>query len=206
MVARESTVRVVILNAGRSTRLGGRDKLHVMAGGAPVHEWHKRAYADHDVALVTRSDNEPAPGWISRVVQHDAYDGPLGALAAYLGTYDDDKELLVAYADTLIARQDLPGGDWVGVSTLNDHTWDHLDSHGRWVKAVLPIQVGIGLYRFADLELLGACIERLGIHEDSHLPDLLNLYGERQHLRSVTVVGWHDAGDPIRLARVPAYA
>lgn len=195
-------MRVLILNAGKSTRLDGRDKMFVEAGGVPVHQWHRRAYDGLDVALVTRSDAE-TPSWIERVHRHDEADGPLGAVASYLNAYDDDDELLVVYADTLIAKQDFPDGDWVGVSLLLDRTWDHVNRYGQWVKDVLPTQVGVGVYRFADLTLLRRCIESLGTKPDYHLPDLLNLYGATRYLTPFTLVGWHDAGDWAALSRVP---
>jgi len=202
LVAREPTVRVLILNAGKATRLDGHDKLFVEAGGVPVHEWHRRAYDGLDVALVTRT-GKATPDWITRVHRHDASDGPLGAVNSYLQAYDDDKELLVVYADTLIAKQDLPDGDWVGVSLLLQRRWDHVNRYGQWVNDILPQQVGVGVYRFADLDLLRRCIESLDIKLDHHLPDLLNLYAASRYLAPFTLVGWHDAGDWAALSRVP---
>ena len=35
--------RLVILSAGKATRLEGKNKLLVEADGVPVHEWHRRA-------------------------------------------------------------------------------------------------------------------------------------------------------------------
>lgn len=195
-------MRVLILNAGNSTRLDGQDKLYVQAGGVRVHDWHRRAYADHEVALVTRSDRE-TPDWITRVHRHDEADGPLGAVASYLDAYHDDEELLVVYADTLIAKQDLGDGNWVGVSLLLDRTWDHVNRYGQWVKDVLPTEVGIGLYRFSDLDLLRRCLDELGTQADQHLPVLLNLYGRSAYISPRTIVGWHDAGDWAALARIP---
>jgi hypothetical protein len=205
-------VRVVLLNAGKSTRLGGHNKLFVNAGGVPVHRWHQRALADHEVALVTRTEDIPRSlaelPWLTRVVGHDLLDGPLGALSAYLNAFNDDEQIAVLYSDTLFPEQPLPTGDWVGVAPLITRTWDHLVGAGegrRWVKQTPDLDVGVGIYGFADLALLRDCIARLGTKEDAHLPELLNLYGARVGVGTHRIVGWHDAGDPDALSRVPSF-
>jgi hypothetical protein len=45
--------------------------------------------------------------------------------------------------------------------------------------------------------------DEVGDKDDHHLPDLLNLYQARVYTTQVQIVGWHDAGDPAALARVP---
>ena len=210
VVAREPTVRALIISAGKSTRLGGKQKLLLTAGGTPVHEWHRRALIDYKTAVVVRPEDDAEVAatltWADRIVPHAKTDGPVGAIAAYLQVFADDTELLVVYADTLIQPQPLPTGDWVGVSRLTDRTWDHLNAYGVWVKEALPTMVGIGLYRFADIEQLRRAIATLGDKEDQHLPDLLNLYKAQVYTPQVPIAGWHDAGDPTALARVPNVA
>lgn len=206
-MAREQTVRALILSAGKSTRLGGKQKLLVTAGGIPVHEWHRRALTDYKTAVVVRPEDDAevaaALTWADRIVPHGKTNGPVGAIAAYLRLFDDDTELLVVYADTLIPAQPLPPGDWVGVSRLTDRTWDHQNKYGVWVKEELPTMVAVGLYRFADLQELRRVMDEVGDKDDHHLPDLLNLYQARVYTTQVPITGWHDAGDPAALARVP---
>jgi hypothetical protein len=206
-VARELTVRALILSAGKSTRLGGKQKLLVTAGGIPVHEWHRRALTDYKTAVVVRPEDDAEVAatltWADRIVPHGKTDGPVGAIAAYLRLFDDDTELLVVYADTLIPAQPLPSGDWVGVSPLTDRTWDYQNKYGVWTRGELPAVVCIGLYRFTDLHELRRAISELGGKEDHHLPDLLNLYQARVYTTQAQITGWHDAGDPAALARVP---
>lgn len=201
-------MRVVILNAGKSTRLGGKNKLLVEAGGAPVHRWHLAAHHDAKIAVVTNGREiaatmEAMPE-VDHILAHDQQDGPVGALAAYLAITKDE-HLIVAYADTLIAPQILPLGDWVGVAPVIHRTWDHRQPDGTWAKVTPSLRVGIGLYAFADLGYLRDCIAELGTKNDQHLPVLLNLYERRHPMRDLEVVGWHDAGDPDALARVPTF-
>ena len=200
-------MRALILSAGKSTRLGGKQKLLVTAGGIPVHEWHRRALTDYKTAVVVRPEDDAevaaALTWADRIVPHGKTNGPVGAIAAYLRLFDDDTELLVVYADTLIPAQPLPPGDWVGVSRLTDRTWDHQNKYGVWVKEELPTMVAVGLYRFADLQELRRVMDEVGDKDDHHLPDLLNLYQARVYTTQVPITGWHDAGDPAALARVP---
>lgn len=210
VVAREPTVRALILSAGKSTRLGGKQKLLLTAGGIPVHEWHRRALIDYKTAVVVRPEDDAEVAatltWADRIVPHAKTDGPVGAIAAYLRLFDDDTELLVVYADTLIQPQPLPTGDWVGVSRLTDRVWDYPNKYGVWTRGELPATVCIGLYRFTDLHELRRAINELGDTEDQHLPDLLNLYQGRVYTTQVPIIGWHDAGDPAALARVPNIA
>ena len=209
LVAREPIVRVVLLNAGKSTRLGGQNKLFVNAGGVPVHRWHERALADHQVALVTRTEDIAQSvaqlPWLTRVVGHDLLDGPLGALNAYLNAFKDDDQIAVLYSDTLFPEQPISPGDWVGVAALSSRAWDYRDRYRGWVHQPHPAEVAVGLYAFADLTRLRDCIARLGTKTDAHLPELLNLYGGGGGVGTHRVVGWHDAGDPDALARVPSF-
>lgn len=208
VVAREQTVRIVLLNAGKSTRLDGQNKLFVYAGGQPVYRWHQRAYPDAEFAIVTNSDDieqtRKAFPNADRIVAHDEIDGPAGALSAYLNAYDD-ASVIVLYADTLIAPQPIPEGDWVGVAPLSNRTWDHRQAGGEWAKVVPSIRVGIGLYSFAEADYLRECLASLGTRTDQHLPTILNAYERRRPMLDLEIAGWHDAGDYDALARVPSF-
>ena len=208
MVAREQTVRIIILNAGKSTRLDGQNKLFVSAGGQPVYRWHQRAFPDAALAVVTKTEDvettKRALPSADRIVAHDAVDGPAGALSAYLSAYED-ASVTVLYADTLIAPQPIPAGDWVGIAPLSNRTWDHRQPDGSWAKVIPSIRIGIGLYSFADVGYLRACLAELGTHADQHLPAILNFYERERPMQDIEIAGWHDAGDYDALARVPTY-
>jgi len=201
-------VRIVILNAGKSTRLDGQNKLLVSAGGQPVYRWHLRAFADAHIAIVTKSEDievtRQAMPTVDRIIAHDQTDGPAGALAAYLQLHDDDN-LIVAYSDTLIGPQPLPEGDWVGIAPLSSRAWDYRQPGGEWAHLVPTICVANGLYAFSDLDYLRACLAELGTRPDQHLPDLLNLYERERPMHDLPIAGWHDAGDYAALARVPTF-
>ena len=200
-------MRALILAAGKATRLDGKQKLLVDAGGVPVHEWHRRALTDYKTAIVVRAEDDAEVArevqWADRVIPHAKTDGPVGAMAAYLRLFDDDDELLVIYADTLIPPQWLPTGSWVGVSRLTDRTWDYQNGYGVWVKEPLPTHVGIGLYRFDRMDTLRECMARIGTQEDQHMPVLLNEYRRTEYQPPVLIEGWHDAGDWAALSRIP---
>jgi CTP:molybdopterin cytidylyltransferase MocA len=102
--ARESTV-IVILAAGKASRLGGTNKLLVEAAGMPVHEWHRRAVGNEPTYAVVRSDDVgrvlSAAPWLSGVIPHDEADGPSGALLS-ASTSLPDGALTVLFSDTLL--------------------------------------------------------------------------------------------------------
>ena len=106
MAREQARPRAVILAAGRSSRLGGTNKLLVEAGGRPVHEWHRKVLADYEVNVVVRPDDaqavRDAMPWVHLVVTHDRFDGPGGALHSYLERIDEPDGLLVLFADTLL--------------------------------------------------------------------------------------------------------
>lgn len=206
VVAREPSVRALIVAAGKSTRLDGKQKLLVEAGGIPVHEWHRRALIGYKTALIVRPEDDAEVAatvtWADRVLPHAKTDGPVGAMAAYLRVFSDDEDLLAIYADTLIDPQPLPDGDWVGVSRLTDRTWDYRNRYGIWVKEPLPTMIGIGMYRFTNMARLRDCLAELGTKEDQHMPDLLNLYGRTEYQPQREITGWRDAGDWAALSRI----
>lgn len=199
--------RAVILAAGRSTRLGGTNKLLVKAGNNLVSEWHRRALEGRHVTAVVGIDDLPdvagAATWLCGVVGHDKFDGPVGALNAFLWSEPSDEPLLVLFADTLIPGVPDASGDWVGVAPAPWRTWDYHDGQA-WTRGVPRVDVCVGLYRFTDLKALRAEADLLMADsaEEVHMFDLLRAYDKHHPLRPVTVPGWQDAGDPEAVRRV----
>lgn len=206
----------VILAAGKSTRLGGSNKLLVEAGGLPVHAWHERLLGDIPTAIVTRTEEAAevalALPWVSRVIGHSKYDGPVGALAAYLEAYRDEGELLVLFADTLIAPQPrIPSGDWVGVAYAPARRWDFPTTEGWYARGVPLVEVCVGAYSFSSVPDLTKAIEiarseaaKAG-EVDVPMTRLLNAYMTLHRIDPLHVYSWHDAGDWEAIDRVPDY-
>ena len=203
--------RAVILAAGKSTRLGGENKLLVEAGGVPVHQWHERLLRDIPTTIITRPEDvtavADAASW-AKVIPHDKFDGPVGALAAYLQIYlDRSDELLVLFADTLLVPQPLPERSWVGVAPAPARTWDLYAPWG-WTRGVPYLPVCVGIYSFDYPERLRRAVKRATEHsEGKDLPmiELLNEYARSTPLRDNPVRGWYDAGDTDAIRRVPNF-
>ena len=209
MDSRIATVRrAVILAAGKSTRLGGANKLLVEAGGVPVHRWHERLLRGIPTTVITRSDDVKAVAeampW-ARVRAHDETDGPVGALRAHFSMARwPVEETIVLFADTLLAPQPLPEGSWVGVAPAPARTWD-LPSRWGWTRGKPYLRVCVGIYAFAYPERLYAAIRGITIGPEVPFSDLLQRYASDTQLHQNTVRGWHDAGDPAAIAAVPDF-
>lgn len=206
----------VILAAGKSTRLGGSNKLLVEAGGLPVHAWHERLLDGIPTAIVTRTEEAAevalALPWVARVIGHSAYDGPVGALAAYLDAYTDEGELLVLFADTLIAPQPrIPSGDWVGVAYAPARRWDFPTPEGWYSRGVPLVEVCVGAYSFSSIPDLTKAVEIARVEAakagevDVPMTRLLNAYMTLHRIDPLHVYSWHDAGDWDAIDRVPDY-
>lgn len=196
--------RAVILAAGRSTRLGGVNKLLVNAGGVPVHEWHRRALAGFKVGAVVRPTDfhevsEAAP-WLDEVVGHERQDGPVGALLAYLN--DSNEPITVVYADTLLPQVPDEDDDWVGVAKAPGRVWDYWE--GEWTRGVPYVEVCVGAYRFNCVSCLRTTARNLVAKSDgeTHMADLLRSYSDEHNVQRLPLEGWQDAGDPEAVARV----
>ena len=198
--------RAVILAAGRSSRLGGTNKLLVEAGGQPVHEWHRKALADYEVNVVVRPDDaqavRDAMPWVHLVVTHDRFDGPGGALHSYLERIDEPDGLLVLFADTLLRTIPDDPGDWVGVATPPGRVWDYWD--GDWMRGVPRVNVCVGVYHFACTDCLMRSLALLveGLAVEVSFADLLRHYSREHYVDHTQINDWQDAGDPDALARV----
>lgn len=200
--------RAVILAAGKSTRLGGANKLLVEAGGVPVHKWHERLLRGIPTSIITRTEDVPAVSeaikW-AKVLAHDEADGPVGALRAYLSIRRwPIEETIVLFADTLLAPQPIPEGSWVGVAPAPARTWD-LPSKWGWTRGKPYLSVCVGIYAFAYPERLYRMLETLEVGPDLSFADLLQRYASDTQLHENTVRGWHDAGDPAAIAAVPNF-
>ncbi len=197
---REQTV-IVILAAGKSTRLGGTNKLLVQAAGMPVHEWHRLAVGNAEAYAVVRPDSEQAvrkaASWLAGVITHDKADGPCAALLAASEKLPHGP-LTVLYADTLLPKVPTRYGDWVGVAPAPWRVWDYYDhSKSEWTRGVPQVQVCCGVYQFTNRELLNTIcheLKRLSGNE-VHMAEVLKKYTRMQPMYQLTVEGWQDAGD-----------
>lgn len=199
---------VVILAAGRATRLGGRSKLLVEAAGVMVADWHRAAIGRHQAVAVVRPEHVDAvrdyAPWLA-VVGHGQIDGPGGALRAYLAAERDDSPLIVQFADTLLLAIPDEPGDWVGVAPGPWRVWDYTDRiTGQFVRGTPRVLVHCGVYQFTDRSLLAAVLDELADLTDGEIPmaSVLARYQLRKPVREVLVDGWQDAGDEEALARV----
>ena len=197
---------IVLLAAGKSTRVGGANKLLVEAAGEPVHEWHKRAASGRATVAVVNAKHaqqvrEEAP-WLSSIIEHDAHDGPGGALLAF-DRAKPHGEIIVLFADTLLQRVPDVHGDWVGVAPAPGRVWDYYDKVEGWTRGVPAVLVCCGVYRFTNRPLLREVLEELVAEANEvHIADVLRVYSERQRLSELVIDGWQDAGDTEALRRV----
>ena len=204
--------RAVILAAGKSTRLGGANKLLVEAGGAPAHEWHERLLRGIPTTIITRSEDRAevaaAATW-AEVIAHPKFDGPVGALSSYVEFYGDrQEELLVLFGDTLLVPQPLPTKSWVGIALAPARVWD-LPSPWGWARGKIALPVCVGIYSFDQPERLKRAIGVVmaqGEGADLPMVKLLNEYRRDTPLSENLVRGWYDAGDAEALRRVPDFS
>lgn len=206
--------RALILSAGKSERLSGRNKLEITAGGIQTTEWHRRLLTEFRTAAVVPVSDAANVAmfnpWIDRVVSHSKQDGPVGALKAYLDAYQDDDGIVVLFADTLLPPQPLPAGDWVGVANSPQRKWDFPGRDSVYLRGTLSFPVCVGIYSFAWMsklrEAISEAIEDAHIYGESDVPmvRVLNRYTPGTY--QMYVRGWHDAGDPEAISRVPAWS
>lgn len=203
--------RALILAAGRSSRLGGVSKLLVNAGGTSVADWHRRALDGFEVSAVIRPEDrrslELVAPWLE-LLDHPRADGPVGALLAYLEARPQEEgELLVLFADTLVPAAPADPGDWVGVAPAPWRAWDYYLEGLGWSRGIPQIEVCAGIYRFSCRSCLRRNAQDLAAQSkgrELHMVELLRAY-ERDHLiQPILIDGWQDAGDPAAIARVKA--
>lgn len=189
----------IMLSAGRATRLGGGCKAMKLVGGRTMHEWWRRTHLDKPTVVCRSEDAASIPG---PSIVCDEGGGPAFALRAALALVAEP--VTVVYADTWVPA--VPHEDeFCGVAAARGpRSWDVVEDGlvaYRHVDADEAALVAIGLYRFADVERLGKCVDEAingrTIGAEVGLADVVNLYG----LPFVPVVGWQDVGDPQALAR-----
>lgn len=200
-------MRALILAAGRASRLGGRNKLLVEAGGQPVHAWHRRALEGFEIGAVIRPHDAEAIHseipWLSPIVEHDAQDGPVGALLAYLEQERSSDPLTVIYADTLLPKIPQEEISWVGLAKAPGRIWDYYD--GEWTRGIPYLEVCLGAYGFSCITCLRTIARNLiakANGEEVHMATLLAAYDGEHLIQRLHLEGWQDAGDPEAIARV----
>lgn len=193
---------VVILAAGKSTRLNGYSKLLVQAAGTTVLEWHLRALKGAIAGVVVRPNEAGTiylSGWRGPIVETNDTRGPSRALERYLLDTGVTGPLTVIYGDTVLPSIPEERGSWVGVADApSRRVWDYHNGV-RWTRGETTGEVCIGAYRFDDAEKLLDTIRSL---KSSEMIDVLSSYGEMRPLR---IDGWQDTGDFQALQRFRGY-
>lgn len=199
--------RVVILTAGKATRVGELAphgcKALVDLNGRPTIGWQIDALFKADLLkeeplIVCRSEHVDLLKDLGRPIVNDRGFGAADALASAL-PYCDGRTL-VAYADTFFTEVPRESGDWVGTSrALGGRSWDVIrDGYVTYerVPAAWTAMVCVGLYSFTDPERLVEIIERLTTKHILSQPEMglapvLNVY---RPWRQVDIASWKDVG------------
>jgi hypothetical protein len=194
---------VVVLAAGKSTRLNGYSKLLVQAAGTTVLEWHMRALKGALAGVVVRpgeSGRVYLSGWRGPIVETDDTRGPARALERYLVDTGVNGPITVVYGDTVLPELPNSPGSWVGVAEApSRRVWDYHNGI-RWTRGATVGEVCIGLYHFDDAQRLHDVIRSL---RSSEMIDVLEAYGE---MKPLIIEGWQDTGDFQALGNFKGYA
>ena len=201
--------RVLILAAGKSTRLDGKCKMLVEAAGKPLWQWHADAWEGNRVDAVVRSADAKQledSGFGGLVCKDDKLGGPVGALRRYVSLLplDFPFPLIVSFADSLIKCGIYDGGDWVGISHAPGRVWDYPDGK-YWMRGVPRVDVCVGLYRFDHVPTLQFALEEMRepmFGQEISMVDLITEYEKFRPMRQLRIDGWQDAGDPEAIRRV----
>lgn len=206
--------QVVVLAAGRSTRLDGKCKLIVHAAEKPIHQWHTDAWINAKVDAVTRNEHVQEilnDNWAgAALVGFDGDGGPVGALRAYLeapgALLDASAGLVVAYADSLIKSPIYEQGSWVGVAHApGGRVWDY-PQNNSWTRGVPRVEVCMGIYRFHSVEALRSVLQSVPLPSPSNkevaMIEVIKSYEKEYTMTKLRIDGWQDAGDWESIARV----
>jgi hypothetical protein len=206
--------QVVVLAAGRSTRLDGKCKLIVHAAGKPIHQWHTDAWINSNVDAVVRSEHKQEilnDNWAgSALVGFNGNGGPVGALQAYLeapeALLDASEGIVVAYADSLIKSPIYEGGSWVGIAYApGGRVWDYPQG-SSWERGVPRVDVCMGIYRFHSVAALESVLRNVpmptAINPEVAMIEVIKSYEKEYTMRKLRIDGWQDAGDWGSIARV----
>jgi len=190
--------RVVVLAAGKSTRLGGACKLLLSAGGVPVHQWHSSAWGgDIDaVVLPEHVDQLAGSGWEGRTFGVGGAVGPARTLLEYMNAVREQGRVTVVYADSLLrSRIDSPG-DWVGVSVAPGRQWDYWDGFS-WVRGAPKFEVCCGIYQFEDGAVLLDVLSGIEYRDGAEIgmTAVLQRYDHKRRMERLQISDWQDAGD-----------
>lgn len=190
--------RVIILAAGKSTRLDGECKMIVRAGGIPVHEWHSRAWGDSAEAVVLPEhiDQLVASGWSGPVTGIAGAGGPARTLMNYLKTTGSSGRISIVYGDSLVSEGIYKPGDWVGVAIAPARPWDYWNGFD-WVRGTPKVEVCCGIYQFEDGELLLDILSQIEYADDVEIGmvPVLRRYDHKRQMERLRISGWQDAGD-----------
>lgn len=204
-------MRVVVLAAGKSTRLDGQCKMLVRVKDRPVHRWHTDSWMviPVDTVVLTKHVDELAEdGWDGQdIYGYDGGGGPVGALRYYLENTTHRGVLLVSFADSLLKGPVVDPGSWVGVAHMPMHRhWDYpiLNS---WMRGAPRIDVCMGLYQFEDIDILREVVnnlpeKRFPDYADRPMVDVIVEYNKRRKMRNLHIGGWQDAGDWEAISRI----
>ena len=195
-------MRVVVLSAGKSTRLDGICKMLVSVKDKPAHRWHTDAWMAVPVdAVVLNKDVDALDSseWEgSRIYGYDGGGGPASALLHYLSKTSHSDTLIVSFADSLIKGPVMEPGDWVGVANMPiNRQWDY-PAAGGWIRGKPRVQVCMGLYQFTDLDALRFAIDATTptrFAAEVPMVDVLTQYQKIHPLKELFIGGWQDAGD-----------
>lgn len=188
---------LVILAAGKSTRLDGAFKPNLLVGGQRMIDWQRQAaHADRTVLVAHEDTHFPEPG--VHTVWTDRQDGPAQALGVGLKLVWKG-EVLVTLADTWWSTTP-EGSDWVGVCRAEGgRAWDYPegDSYNRsHVSAHRVLDVCVGLYCFSDCEELvkavGKAMDTRTSDREVSMAEVLHFYDRT--LLNVQIPEWLDVG------------
>lgn len=194
--------RVLILSAGKSTRLDGTCKMLVEAAGKPVWQWHSDAWEGSRIDVIVRSADAKRledAGFRGFVYEDDQLGGPVGALRRYVSLLPSDfpYPLVVSFADSLIKCRIFETGDWVGIASAPGRVWDYPDGK-YWMRGVPRVDVCMGLYRFESVPTLQFALQELDskiAYKEVPMVELITEYEKLRPMKKLRIDGWQDAGD-----------
>lgn len=193
---------VVVLSAGKASRLGGICKALTDVKGRTAIDRQTEALGEKPLLVVHSQHSRfvAERGFDFRVC--DEYGGPIRALKAALPFVEFP--LTVLFADTLFTR--LPtGSDWVGYGyRKGGREWDTIELTPKGVfsaRAWYPDDgfhaVAAGAYNFSDRDGLLAAVDE--VPDDGPMAWLCNAYPFP--LEAERLLGWQDVGDFKAIAR-----
>lgn len=192
---------LVILAAGKSSRLQGLYKPNLVVGGKRMIDWQMTA-AQTEYTVVVAHDSQvfPETKWNVKTTYTRKQWGPASALCQGLN-FVLEEPVVVALADTWWRHT--PGGsDWVGVSPAQGgRSWDYPQGTSftrSFVPANHRLDVCVGLYSFSDIPALKSAVNLALDHRakdrEVSMAEVLHFY--ELPLRCEQIPEWLDVGDP----------